>query len=60
MKSTSRIWFVLAGLLLVAGGVAALVAIRRRGERAIAVFVVLVPFLLAVLFVLAELLIGHD
>ena len=42
-----------------AGGVVALVAIRRHGERAISVFVVLLPFLLAVLFVLAELLIGH-
>jgi len=44
----------------VAGGIVALVAILRHGERAIAVLAMLVPFLLAVVFVLAELLIGHD
>jgi len=43
-----------------AGGIVALVAISRRGERAIAVFAATVPALLVVLFVLAELLIGHD
>jgi hypothetical protein len=41
-------------------GVAASVAIFGRGERAVSVFVALVPFLGVVLFVLAELLIGHD
>lgn len=42
------------------GGVVALVAILRRGERAIAVFAALVPFLFVVAFVLGELLVGHD
>ena len=43
-----------------AGGVAALVAILRRGERALTVFAALLPFLSVVTFVLAELLVGHD
>ncbi len=43
-----------------AGGVVALVAIVRRGERALTAFAALLPFLLVVTFVLAELLIGHD
>ncbi len=43
-----------------AGGIVALVAIFRRGERAVTVFAALLPFLGAVVFVLAELLIGHD
>jgi len=38
----------------------ALVAIFRRGERAITVFAALVPLLLVVAFVLAELIVGHD
>ena len=42
-----------------AGGVAALVALLRRGERALTVFAALLPFLFVVLFVLGELLIGH-
>ena len=42
------------------GGIVALVAIARRGERAIAVFAATVPAVLVVLFVLGELLIGHD
>ena len=46
----------LAGLI---GGIVALVAILRRSERAISVFVALVPFLGVIVFVLAE-LIGHD
>jgi hypothetical protein len=37
-----------------AGGVIALVAIFRHGERSLAVFVALVPFLWAVAFVVAE------
>lgn len=37
-----------------AGGVIALVAIFRHGERALAVLVALVPFLWAVAFVVAE------
>jgi hypothetical protein len=49
------------GLLCgLAGGIVALVAIFRRGERAVSVFVALLPFLFAIVFVLAELLIGHD
>jgi peptidoglycan/LPS O-acetylase OafA/YrhL len=43
-----------------AGGVLALVAIARRRERSLAAYAALVPFALVVLFVLAELLIGHD
>lgn len=43
-----------------AGGVTGLLAIVRRGERAVTVFAALVPFLNVVVFVLAELLIGHD
>jgi hypothetical protein len=42
-----------------AGGVVALVAIFRREERAVTVFAALVPFLNVVVFLLAELLIGH-
>ena len=43
-----------------AGGVVALVAIFRRGERALTVFTAFLPFLNVVVFLLAELLIGHD
>ncbi len=43
-----------------AGGIVALVAIVRDGERAVTVFAALVPFVNVVVFVLAELLIGHD
>jgi len=43
-----------------AGGIAALVAIFRRRERAITVFTALLPFVFVIAFVLAELLIGHD
>jgi hypothetical protein len=42
-----------------AGGVLALVAIVRRGERALTVFAVLLPFLTVLVFLLAELLIPH-
>lgn len=42
-----------------AGGIAALVAIFRRGERALTVFVALVPLLIIVFFLVAELL-GSD
>jgi hypothetical protein len=49
------------GLALgLAGGVVGLVAIFRRGERAVTVFAALVPFLNAGVFLLAELLLGHD
>lgn len=42
------------------GGVVALLAIVRHGERALAVFAAVVPLLLVVGFVAAELLVGHD
>jgi hypothetical protein len=49
------------GLALgLAGGVLALVAILRHGERALTVFAALLPFLNVLVFLLAELLIGHD
>ena len=41
------------------GGVLALVAILRRGERALTVFAALFPFLNAVVFLLAEVFIPH-
>lgn len=47
----------LAGL---AGGIVALVAIVRHGERALAVFLAIGPLVMVVLFLLAELLIGHE
>lgn len=43
-----------------AGGILALLAIFRRGERAISVFAAAVPLVMVVVFVLAELIIGHD
>jgi hypothetical protein len=43
-----------------AGGVAGLVAVFRRGERGLAVYATFFPLLAVVGFVLAELLIGHD
>jgi hypothetical protein len=43
-----------------AGGICALVAIIRYRDRAAAVVLAVVPFVLVVLFVLAELLIGHE
>lgn len=43
-----------------AGGLVALLAIFRRGERAITVFVASVPLVLVSGFVLAELIVGHD
>ena len=43
-----------------AGGIVALVAITRRGERAATVVAALLPLVLVLLFVLAELLIGHE
>jgi hypothetical protein len=44
----------------IAGGVVGLVAIVREGERGITVFVAIIPLLGAGIFVLAELLVGHD
>jgi hypothetical protein len=43
-----------------AGGVVALVAILRRGERGLAVLAAFLPFASVALFVLAELLVGHE
>jgi hypothetical protein len=43
-----------------AGGVAAIVAIARRGERGLLVYAAILPLLAVVGFVAAELLIGHD
>jgi len=43
-----------------AGGVVGLVAILRRGERALTVYAAVLPLVLVVVFVAAELLIGHD
>lgn len=49
------------GLVLgLAGGGAALTAIFRRGERAVTVFAAVLPFLTVVVFLLAELFIGHN
>ena len=45
-------------VLAVAGGVTALVAITRHGERAVTVYVAVVLLLNAVVFVLGSLLIG--
>ena len=42
-----------------AGGVAALTAIVRDGERAVAVFAALVPLAIAAGFLLAEVVFGH-
>ena len=42
------------------GGIVALVAISRRRERAISVVLAVVPLVLVILFVLAELLVGHS
>jgi hypothetical protein len=43
-----------------AGGTVGLVAILRRGERALSVFASVLPLLLVLAFVAAELLVGHD
>jgi hypothetical protein len=43
-----------------AGGVLGATAIIRHGERAIAVYATLVPFVMTVAFIIAELVIGHD
>lgn len=49
------------GMLLgLVAGIVALVAIIRYGERAITAYAAVLPLLSVVLFVLAELLIGHD
>jgi hypothetical protein len=44
----------------VAGGILALLALLRRGERALTVFAALLPSAFVLVFVLAELLVGND
>ena len=44
----------------VVGGVCALIAIVHQKDRAIAVYLAVVPLVMTVLFIAAELLIGHD
>ena len=51
---------VLAFLCGIAGGVVAIVAVARRGERGLLAYAAIVPLVLVVAFILAELLIGHD
>jgi hypothetical protein len=59
-------WMILPGgaalsmALAVVGGVCALTAIVRQRERAIAVYIAVAPLAMTVLFIAAELLIGHD
>jgi hypothetical protein len=58
-------WFLPGGASLaflcgIAGGVAGLVAVFRRGERGLVVYAAFFPLLAVVGFVLAELLIGHE
>ena len=50
----------LAFLCGVAGGLIAIAAVWRRGERGLLVYAAIVPLVLVVGFVLAELLIGHE
>ena len=49
----------LAFLCGLSGGIVALVAILRRGERSLVAFAAVLPAVFVVFFVLAELLIGH-
>ena len=42
------------------GGVVAVIAILRRRDRAVAVFAAVLPLLLVVALVVAELVVGHD
>jgi hypothetical protein len=59
-------WMILPGgaalsmACAVVGGVCALIAIVHQKERAIAVYLAVVPLVMTVLFIAAELLIGHD
>ena len=50
----------LAFLCGLAGGALAIVAVARRGERGLLAYAAIVPLVLVVSFVLAELLLGHD
>ena len=49
----------LAFLCGIAGGVVAIVAVAHRGERGLLAYAAIVPLVLVVSFVLAELVIGH-
>ena len=42
------------------GGICALIAIVHQRDRAIAVYIAVVPLVMTVLFIAAEFLIGHD
>ena len=59
-------WMILPGGAALAmacalvGGIVGFRAIVRHGERAIAVYATLVPFVLTVVFITAEFVIGHD
>jgi hypothetical protein len=59
-------WMILPGgaalsmACAVVGGVCALIAIVHQRDRAIAVYIAVVPLVMTVLFIAAELLIGHD
>jgi len=44
----------------VVGGVAAIVAVKRDHERGLLAYAAIAPLVLVVVFVLAELLIGHE
>lgn len=59
--SAAGTWGAPLGLVCgILGGAVALVAIFRDGERAIAAFAALLPWLFFLGFVAAELIIGHD
>lgn len=59
-------WMILPGgaalsmACAVVGGVCALIAIVRQRDMAIAVYIAVVPLVMTLLFIAAELLIGHD
>jgi mannose/fructose/N-acetylgalactosamine-specific phosphotransferase system component IIC len=59
-------WMILPGgaalsmAFALAGGISALIAIVHQRDRAIAVYIAVVPLVMTVLFLAAELLIGHD
>jgi hypothetical protein len=59
------LWMVLPGggaaslLSGLAGGVVAIVAVRRQGERALAVLAAMIPLALVVLLIAGELLLPH-
>lgn len=46
--------------LCLAGGAGTIVAVRRDGDLSLLALLVLLPFALVLVFLLAELLVGHD